>query len=268
MIILQKGSALMKKGILLAVCLMLVGMLSIGGTYAYGESQSPLERIFSYFANVFVGPETSRNGASLDVKNLYLVRGEDKQLIPEQNNFLVPAALNKQVTGNDRFVDQKYNGYTYSLWSENYAPWAADKFICVQNNSNEDVFFRTAIAIQYDPKVWNALHVNINNTHFTWKNGINEKDGHVINIGGKDYVMLVATYQKALAANEISPAMMMQLALDDVTITNDQLANTLDMRVTTVAIEADIFKDENGVPLTAEEALEKAVPLEYFNPFR
>lgn len=255
----------MKKGILLAVCLMLAGMLSVGGTYATDTTQSPLDGIFHWLESTFgdFGKPQQSDG-TVQVQNVYQIRNEQGKLVEGQAEYLVPAAINHNTAQNEKYISFTDGDITYQLWSDAYAPYAADKFISVKNIKGTDVFFRTAIAIQYDEDVWPKLEMNRNTTHFDWSNN----NGNTISINGKPYVLLVATYKNTLTANQTSPAMMMQLALDDVNITSDQLANTLDMRVTTVAIEASGFTEEENGPMSATKALDLAVPLNNFNPFQ
>ena len=257
----------MKKGILLAVCLMLVGMLSIGGTYAYGESQSVVERIWHFVADVFGGPETDLT--KVNIENKFLIRASNSNgdiiLTEGTQEQLVPGNVPKNFDwDNPKITFKPANStYSYKLWSDEDVPGAVDKFVSVKNLGSEPVYFRTAIAIQYNEQLWPQLHLNRNldKNLYAWSN----YGGKQISINGKDYVLLVASYKNALQPGETSEAMIMQVALG-ADVTNAMIEEGFDIRVLTVAIEQDAFV-ENGVTLDALPALEKAAPLDKFNPF-
>lgn len=142
--------------------------------------------------------------------------------------------------------------------------------VAVQNLSTtatenpNKAYFRVAVAMQKE-----AMHCMT--LGFTQSADYELKGWTNIQISGKDYYLMVATYLKPLAVNTTSPAVLETIKLNSDT-TSEQ-TEKIDpqnfLQVQVLAIDADDFKDSNDVPLLAEEALNQAMPIiSTFNPFK
>lgn len=238
----------MKKILALAACLMLLGAITVNGTFAFSLSE--------FFANVFGGP-TPATQAQLDVKTLIQMRSGNT-LVAEQGQMLIPANLPDNL--NAAKHETNVNGKPYHLWTFD---GAVDKFISVKNDTAQSAdahsaYFRTAISVRCtSDEVFNKLRFNLNATDFDWTDWKKT---------GSDTYTIVATYLDALAPGEISPAMMLQIALDK-SMTNEEMEKfgaDFEINVYTAAIDAETFKKQDDTPMSAQEALNLALPIESF----
>jgi len=142
---------------------------------------------------------------------------------------------------------------------------AVDKFTSVKNAGEKSAYIRTAFALDkyaYDKGI---IHLNFNQDdenfrYEGWKS---------ITIKGRPYMMMVVTCKKELAHNATTPPMLLQVAMSR-DVTNADLSNiSADfLLIKTMAIESDVFVDEEGNKLSAEAALNLALPLNNLQPFQ
>lgn len=252
----------MKKAIVLAVCLLLVGLLAVNGTLAQGLSD-----LFADLSHLFTGgaPQQDTKG-ELDVRLVYQKRNADGTALvgegtPEQ---LAPARYSEFDWEND-----KKNVGNVQLWDDSKIIGAVDKFTSVSNEGEKSAYIRTAFALDkyaYDNGI---IHLNFNydeeNFHYEYK----EKEWKPITIKGREYVMQVVTCKKELIKDYTTPPMLLQVAMSR-DVTNADLSNiSADfLLIKTMAIESDVFVDEEGNKLSAEAALNLALPLNNLQPFQ
>ena len=251
----------MKKAIVLAVCLLLVGLLAVNGTLAQGLSD-----LFADLDDFFAGktsgaPEQDTDG-KLDVRLVYQKRNADGTALvgegtPEQ---LAPARYSEFDWEND-----KKNVGNVQLWDDSKIIGAVDKFTSVSNVGKTPAYIRTAFALDkyaYDKGI---IHLNFNEDNSNFK----YHDWKEITIKGRPYMMMVVTCLQKLPINTTTPPMLLQVAMSR-DVTNADLANiSADfLLIKTMAIESDVFVDKDEKPLPAMEALEMALPLDSLNPFQ
>ena len=255
----------MKKAIVLAVCLLLVGLLAVNGTLAQGISN-----LFADLGTFFAGktsgaPEQDTEG-ELDVRLVYQKRNAAGTALvgegtPEQ---LAPA---RYQAGFDWDQD-KQNVGGVMLWDESKIGGAVDKFTSVKNAGEKSAYIRTAFALDKYAYDHGIIHLNFNQDdenfrYEGWKS---------ITIKGRPYMMMVVTCKKELAHNATTPPMLLQVAMSN-HVTNADLSNVSAdfLLIKTMAIESDVFVEKvDGVEqkMSAEAALNLALPLDSLQPFQ
>ena len=251
----------MKKLIMvLAVCLLLSGTLAASGTLAFPN----ISEVFSGLINL-LGLD---NGMPTEDETIFKVElvsqardGSGNLVRTTEVPMLLPAVSKDDLEAVSTDVD----GKIYSLWESRNG--IADKFVSVANRSvvdtkaeppvPHDAYFRIAFAVQEE--AFPLLYLNFNREDYEWT------DWKEIKIDGRAYRMIVATYDKPLAVNEVSPAALMQVALDRETTSADadKIAGDF-IQIQVMAIDSAPFNEKN---MTASEALNAALPLENLNPF-
>lgn len=232
----------MRKFLALAVCLMLLGTVTVNGTLAFS-----FDGLLDSLAKIFRSePETS---TELQIDTLIQVRSGNQLISASENDVLVPAHFDQDF---DWVADSSatINGYPCSLWPEDEISGAVDKIIYVKNNSAEkDAYFRTAISVRKDVYQLLKFNLNLDSNNFMWTGWTD--DG--------DYVTNVFTYKHKLENGKSSPPMMLQIAMDK-SITNDQLkkynSKMQIFKAKTVAIESDAFVKSDNTLMSEKEAVE------------
>lgn len=236
----------------LAVCLLLVGLVAVNGTLAQA-----VEDIFTSISTALGFDEPQRNETKLDVALASYYRQGDALVEGEHAQTLVPVDRdwNEKVTVN-------LDGATYWLWEQG----AVDKFTAVKNNSPEkDAYFRIAFAV--DEAIFGKLKLNFSTCQdYTWT------EWTEIAIGGKAFRMLVATYTLPLAPGEVSPPTLLQAAMDKSATSEDYARIGSDfLQIKVMAVDADALAEEIDGQLVrkgALETLDATLPLRAgFNPF-
>ena len=244
----------MKKWMIGAVALILLGLLAVNGTFA-----SVFDGIFQTVSGIFgnPSPETSEN---FQVENQFLMRNEQRTGLTaiDPNTQLMPAYYAADFDWQPR--PTAIGDEVYSLWPDEKVSGEFDRFVSVKNVGDGAAYFRTAIAYpdHEEAKKWLYFHLD-------QAEGYEWSPWASITVEGKPYRLIVATYRERLEPGESAPVIPVQLAMDsrmeniNVIFLNGQL----DLRVKTMAIAADNFvrDDENKTPMTALEALDLAVPL-------
>lgn len=254
-----------KKGIVIvAVCLLMVGLLSVNGTLA-----NAVNRIFQ----IINGDQPEQNEKLLQVKLINEAFAADGSglVALEQLPTISPAYY---PDGFDWEKDKHaviIGGETYALWNDTLRS-PVDKVVSVQNTADSaedarDAYFRVAVAV--DANIFNLLKINFNKAdgRFIWADKWMD-----ITVDGRGYKMMIATYTEALQPGEKSPPFMLQVAMDK-TATNEDYAkiDSQFMRITAMAVDADALTDkeeQNAQRPGAAETLNAAVPVdENLNPF-
>lgn len=205
----------MKKRILsLALCVCLLAVAAMG-TIAYFTDTDEAENVFTF--------------GKVSIRQEEYQRNEETGAIEpfEDNKNAFPAILDKLLK-----EEITVDGHTFKIRSQagNYV----DKIVNVVNEGTEDAYVRTIIAVPsmngYDdspnasenPLHWNYLDAtDFDGTGWDW-NGNKDaeataQDDHVlgVTIDGVVYDLYIATYNEAIAAEEITSPAMVGFYLDD-----------------------------------------------------
>ena len=131
----------------------------------------------------------------------------------------------------------------------------------VKNQGTGDVYFRLVYAIQYDEESWPNLNIR-----FTWEDEFKEHDWKDITIGSTPYKMKVFTYTEALPAAAESPEICLSIAMDS-GMTSEQLSRYRSDFLQTQVLAVDPLPFAQKGYISAEQALDMALPLDTLNPF-
>ncbi|MBE6847145.1 MAG: hypothetical protein E7503_03315 [Ruminococcus sp.] len=194
---------------------------SVAGTLAYLQSQTPVA------TNVMAS-------GGVEIQQLELQRAENipynhketkiGDLVPfQQHQVFAPAhpveGASSPYTAEptDLF---KWGPYVYSgtaangLWNDDKLEGAIDKFVFVKNTGDSDCYYRTLIAFEcpedteYSQGSDKEFMMNVNGSDlFDW-----EETGY-ITVGGTRYLLMVATYQRALGDGETSQPSLLQVVM-------------------------------------------------------
>lgn len=247
----------MKKLLALAVCLMLLGTIAEQAEFSLGE-------FFEIVTDsIFAGSEADKP-KELDIETVVMRRAGGK-LVKDEDNAQVLNVLNLpegfRLEETERTIE--VDGMAYKLWD---LGGVIDKFIFVRNTNtgskSQNAYFRSAISICCpDEVIWNKIRINLNLADYQWNVWENrdvwrEKDG---------WYTAVATYPGMLAPGETAPALMMQVALVKGMTAEEKERFGADFTIEckTVAIDRETFA-ENGMQLTAAEALNRVAPVDSF----
>ena len=273
-IITQERMTHMKKIIAWLLVLTLTAAISIGATLAYltdtdedvnvmtlGEikiDQLEYER---------VDDETANEDADVqefhDNKPIYpAITGKDFDYTPGDTN------VDWTQIGKD--------GYTSDIWDPTKINNELDKMVFVKNKGDYDAYVRSVFAFEANgytlDQFKDLFHLNLNDTDWTWEwveepVAIPNEDGTVTT----NYIIAVATYNKALEPGKLTEISLSQIALDSSAGNADieGFGDTYQILVKTQAIQAQGFEN----PITALNdgfgaITAQSVPFETDNPIR
>jgi len=249
----------MRKLLALAVCLMLMGTITVNGTLAADFSEFVKSVVNSIFDDGTESETQFNVTTSIKVRN----PEDPTELILENKDIqqiLIP--LNQQPGWEQNTTQKEYDGVTYTLWTE---PGVIDKFIFITNDpeasEGRDAYFRSAISIHCSDRAVfeDMLKINLNkNTDYydwhTWEDGSDWKESN-------GWFTAVVTYKDALAPGDTAPALMTQVALEHrKELTNEKIkkfGQEFTIVVKTVAVDASVTND-GGEPMSYLQALEVA----------
>jgi len=252
-----------KKTMILAVCLLLVGLLAVNGTLAQG-----IERIFQTLSGTNAPVQ---NETLLQVKLVHQVRNAQGNALVEGSapQTLVPVGYPSDFHWENSKVTTRVGVAAYELWDASMMDGALDKFTAVKNVNTgaeaKHACFRLAFAV--DANIFDKLKLNFNTTEesFVW-----EEDWRDIVIGSRPFKMMVATYTETLEPGGVSPPALLQVAMDKSATNEDYARIGSDfLQVKVMAVDADaLVTDEQTLRPCAEETLNATIPLnDGFNPF-
>ena len=279
-----------KAGIIIAVCFILIGFLAVNGTLASAVDQlitgvgQLFQEVTNYLGEV-LSPESDSVSLQVNIVNQARSSGDNEAagvtLIPaDEGMMLLPG---NYPDGFDWRATETVviDGIEYVFWDDDLVLGTQERFISARNDSQNgstaaaDAFFRIAFAIRNDDVARNTIVFNVNTVHPAY-----DYASMPIQIGGTDFMMHVFTYRGKLAPGELAPPIAVQAALLK-TVDNAQLqqlgGDFLQVKVT--SIDAGAFKkeiettNEKGervrvvVPMTYDEALDQALPLDKYRPF-
>lgn len=259
----------MKKYIAMALALVLVAGLSIGGTVAYLQDTdsdvntmtvgSVYIRQNEYQRDEGVAHDAGEPGAGNGVAMGSLVPFVDGQKIypavPKNN---APTDYSAETDNDKQFY---WGEYVYSgtasngLWDDSKLANVMDKMVFVENTGKSDAYFRTIIAVEspIGMTVGEAgqgaeimTNENVGAT-YNW-----EKPGY-ITIGGARYYVMVATYQRALQPGKQSHPSLLQAVLTHHATNEDMeaLGETLDILVLSQGVQTAGFENAETALNTA-----------------
>lgn len=221
----------MKKIIVLALCLVLAGMLAVNGTFAADFTQTISEAVSSLFQTVQELANPNPTTAPADFNVSLVYPNESGTALP----VLIPGGT-------------------------------VEHNVTVRNDSDAlPAYFRIAFAVQADAFPLLTLQFN-EDSSYAWLDGWRD-----ITIGGRDYKLMVGTYQQALTANETSPSALLGVTLRSSTTSAQMTALDNDfLLMQALAINANDFVLESSGQMSATDALDKALPVDSanFNPFQ
>lgn len=147
-----------------------------------------------------------------------------------------------------------------------YPGTQAQQTLSIRNEGTSSAYFRFVIAVQYDAETWNQISVTFDDNDF-----YSVSDWMPTAITNMPYRMKVLTYKQALAAGESSPQFTMTVGMDS-DMTNEQFSryNSDFIQMKVLAVEANAFDKKakaDGREPSAQDALDRALPLTNFNPF-
>lgn len=263
-----------KKGVLLVVCLVIVGALAVNPTLASQVGQI-FQDVSASIGSLFGKPVADTEGL-LDVQLCYFKADEDKGALVEiaandPSQLMIPAAYRDDYGWET--VPVRLNGEVYPLFDREKVSGVVDKFVSVRNAGEETAYFRVAFAIEKTDVVQRLMHFTFSGDTEAfeisgWKD---------VKIDGRDYQMIVYSYKEALEKGQVSPPMLLQAVMQKEATSQDLAGLRSDfLQVKVMSIQADVFKEEQvidgekvQVQLSAMEALDMAVPVrDDFNPFR
>ena len=131
----------------------------------------------------------------------------------------------------------------------------------VRNDGTGSVYFRLVYAIQYDADSWDKLGID-----FTAGADFVQHGWQDITVDGTPYKMMVFTYTDALAAGQMSSAVTLNISMDTA-FTSEELNRYRGdfLQTQVLAIDPTPFTEKGYI--TAEDALNLALPLDTLNPF-
>lgn len=266
-----------KKGIIVAVCLILVGLFAVNGTLAQG--------IEGLFRTIFGTNEAEVDTTQLDVELVY-----QKHVVDNAGNvsfetvtdlpMLYPAHYPENYTWTTKSVP--IGNDVYQLWDDKAVTGVVDKFVSVRNVAEKAAFVRIYIAVKNDATAQEYLKVNIGLSNAGDDKYITAVHQNDITIGGAAYKLYAFDYKEKLSPNAVTPPITLQVAVDK-RANNAELAALGNefLQIHALAIESDAFAnyDENGnlinennpnpgTPMSPTTALEMAIgDLDTHNPY-
>lgn len=234
-----------KKAALTAASYVSVAALAIGGTVAYLTNTD-------YDTNVMTAGnikiEQHEYQRAEDVA--YNATAQEGDLVEfKQGKTIMPAVpvegKEKPYTAEptDLFKWGDYvtdEGAANGLWNDTKISNVMDKMVFVENTGKASAYYRTVIAfecpegMEYSEGSDKEFMMNVNGSKlFTWEN-----NGYA-EIGGVRYLLMTATYNAELAADEISRPSLLQVLMTE-NVTNEDMeliGDTYDILVATQAMQ-------------------------------
>lgn len=256
----------MKKAIVLASCLIIIGFLAVNSTFAQG-----VLGLFRDMAAILSPSESAPRPASasdLDVKLVVHTRNAEGTALIDETAlpYIQPAVYDSAF----RWDTDKTPFHGYLLWDDSKLFGAVDKFVSVANlseNSGSAAYVRTVFALSAYAYEHQRVHLNFNRDldRFSYSPWMDTT------IGGRPYKMIVVTYLDAVEPGASTPPMLLQVAMSSSATSEDAALLGADfLQYKVLAAEANAFRSSGKESVdTALKALDLALPLdESFHPFQ
>lgn len=281
----------MKKKILaLALAVCLVSVAVTGFTLAYFTDTDMATNTMTAGSVAIDQNETDRDGDDF-----------------VQNQKLVPGVYYEKTNDGEKWLpyngvapekDGESDEYDVAIWDDSVKN-VIDKFVTVENTGSEDAYVRTIFLIQEkvitvldnditigdDDDFWDILEENSHKEYlgdsvkYYWNDteeegysysyyGLTEAERTVVTIKNQEYRVVVATYDAALEAGEMTSPSLMQFYLDPQTTQDwytDMGSETFEIRVLSQGVQAQGFDDaETALDLAFGSATDETNLAEWF----
>ena len=276
----MKGRSVMKRTLMMTLCIALCATLAIGGTMAYLQDTDSDVNVMTL--------------GSVKIDQIELERGENgvlqafttgKALYPAVMNDVSawqpaldendPHALHFAAADQKGLIEGIPEGAWSGMWNDEQIQNVQDKLVFVKNTGKSNAYFRTIIAFESEPADYNyqsadgnsLIHVNWNsNDRFdydqntdgqqTWENKSRVEN---VEINGQLYDIWTITYTDELAPGEVARPSLLQIGMDRYAGNEhvEMFGDTYDVLVVTQAVQtagfasADAALDAAFGPITA-----------------
>ncbi len=248
----MKEGMRMKKLAIMALSVVLISVMAIGGSLAY-------------FTDTVTNANNVITAGSVQIEQIELQRdkstADDDLIAYKQDQPCYPAhaldtiSYTPSVPFNWGTYTSAENDYNL-LWNDAALSGVIDKFVFVKNIGASQAYCRTLIALECPDDVTYGttystevdIMLNLNNTGIQWT-GLNENEALFVNIDGTRYQVLVATYTDTVKAGETSMPSLLQVVMTDNATNREALAMGEDYKilVLTQACQTTTFIDADGV---------------------
>ena len=243
----------MKKLTIMALSVVLIGVMAIGGSLAY-------------FTDTVTTANNVITAGSVQIAQLEYQRSADgTTLVPyEQYRPCYPTyaqnASGYTLSDSDIF---KWGAYVTAadadslLWDPEKLPGVVDKFVFVKNEGTSPAYCRTLIAFEcpdtmtYSTVYTNEVDImlNLNNTGIQWN------DGGMITVDGTQYYLKVATYNEPIPTKTKAMPSLLQVVMTD-NVTNRKalaMGDIYEILVLTQACQTITFIDADDTTLVGKD---------------
>lgn len=244
----------MKKKLTMCLSVALIAVMVICGTLAYLTSEDSDVNVMT-LGNVEIKQHEYQRaeGVAHDAGDQGKGNGvKEGALVPfEQGQALYPAVPSGDLPYTAEATDLFFWGdYVYSgtagngLWNDNKLANVMDKMVFVENTGKSDAYYRTIIAfecpegMEYSEGSDKEFMMNTNGSDiFKW-----DKVGYTT-INNVRYLLMVATYQKALAPGNTSHPSLLQVVMTHNATNEDMklLGDTYEILVLSQAVQTKGF---------------------------
>ncbi len=235
-----------KRALIWLIAIVLAVILSIMGTIAYLTDVVGVTNVMTV-GNVDI-ELLEYERISVDDKdadaNVHAFT-QDKPLYPAvvEDGFSYSGLDYSNPTAYVDWTSEGKEGYKTPIWDPDLVNNEVDKMVFVKNTGDNDAYVRVFYAFevgaytnlkQFEEKV----HLNKNDTDWTW-----EWDKYIAKQGNSKFFIAVATYNRALAPNEITEVSLSQILLDPVATNVDvkSFGDYFDVHVFAQAIQTQSF---------------------------
>ncbi len=231
----------MKKALAWLLVIAMTAALAVGGTLAYLTDTDEDVNVMTVGQVKIDQLEYER----VDVET----SGDDAKVQEfHDNKPLYPAVTKDGWDTADGVVDWEQigkDGYTSDIWDPTKINNEVDKMVFVKNKGDWDAYVRTVFAFEAGnytslDDYLKDVHLNLNATDWTW-----EWVETPITIGGSQYFVATATYNKVLKPGALTEISLSQIALDS-SVTNEDVAGfgeTYQVLVQSQAVQVAGFTD-------------------------
>ena len=249
----MKEGMRMKKLTVMALSVVLIGVMAIGGSLAY-------------FTDTVTTANNVITAGSVQIAQLEYQRSADGTTLVPYEQYR-PCYPNYAQSGDSYVPSISFDWGTYVtaanassnlLWDDSKLSNVVDKFVFVQNEGTSPAYCRTLIALECPSAVTYGttysdnvdIMLTLNNTGIQWTTLADK-----ITVDGIQYQVMVATYQDVIKAKETSMPSLLQVVMTD-NATNREalfLGDTYEVLVLTQACQTTTFIDADDTTLAGKD---------------